>query len=208
MKTKGKFIVFEGIDGSGKSTQLKRLCTYLSEQGIPCAATCEPTHSPFGTLLRACLTGELDSDERAIAALFAADRLDHSFNRETGIRRMLEEGVTVLCDRFYFSSFAYNGGLVPLEWVISLNEVARREMRPDLTVYIELSPEEGMRRLARRGRTERYESFERQAAVHDRYLALFERFRDTERIAIVKSDADKDVTQAAIRRAVAPLFGL
>ena len=61
---RGKFIVFEGIDGSGKSTQLKMLSKYLQGKGIPCVTTCEPTDSPFGGLLRACLTGRLETDER------------------------------------------------------------------------------------------------------------------------------------------------
>ncbi len=208
MKNKGKFIVFEGIDGSGKSTQLKRLAAYLQSQGVPCVITCEPTHSDIGSLLRACLTGEKDADERAIAALFAADRLDHIFNKENGIKKLLDEGVTVLCDRYYLSSFAYNGGFVPLEWVISLNELACKEMKPDLTVYIELSPEACAQRLKKRASSERYESLEKQIAIHERYLELFERFKGEENLAVVQSDMDKDVTEGNIRKAVLPLLGL
>ncbi len=206
MKKRGKFIVFEGIDGSGKSTQLKRLAAYLTEQGISCVTTCEPTRSDIGSLLRDCLTGVKDADERAIAALFAADRLDHIFNQADGIKKTLDEGVTVLCDRYYLSSFAYNGGFVPLEWVISLNELARKEMKPDLTVYIELSPEACAERLKKRASSERYESLERQIAIHNRYLQLFERFGEEENIAVVQSSPEKEVTQANIRRAVMPLF--
>lgn len=208
MERKGKFIVFEGIDGSGKSTQIRLLSEYLREKhGVSCVTTCEPTQSPFGKLLRSCLTGELDSDERAIAALFAADRIDHIFNGENGIQKLLNDGITVLCDRFYFSSFAYNGGFVPLEWVIKLNEIAMNEMRPDLTVYIELTPEESMKRVSKRGETERYETLERQIGIHDRYLSLFERFSQTENIAIIQSEQEKQKTQENIRKTVDRLFG-
>ncbi len=174
---------------------------------MPCTVTCEPTHSEIGSLLRACLTGEKDADERAIAALFAADRLDHIFNQENGIQKLLNDGVTVLCDRYYLSSFAYNGGFVPQEWVIKLNEVAMQEMKPDLTVYIELSPEACAQRLKKRASVERYESLDRQIAIHERYLALFERFGKQENIAVVKSEQEKDVTQANIRAVVDELFG-
>ena len=159
MADKGKFIVFEGTDGSGKSTQMKLLAKFLKGKGVECILTHEPTDSPFGGILRACLTGRIDADERAIAALFAADRLDHITNAVNGIRKHLEGGVTVLCDRYYFSSLAYNGGLVSAEWVAQLNAPAM-QLRPDLTVFIDLTPEESMKRVSRRGETERYESLE------------------------------------------------
>ena len=85
MATKGKFIVFEGTDGSGKSTQMKMLGKYLKTKGIPVYGTHEPTESPFGALLRSCLTGRVEADERAIAALFAADRIDHITNSVNGL---------------------------------------------------------------------------------------------------------------------------
>ncbi|MBR7186003.1 MAG: dTMP kinase [Clostridia bacterium] len=205
---RGKFIVFEGTDGSGKSTQIKLLGKYLSSKGVEVYLTREPTDSPFGALLRSCLTGRVDADERAIAALFAADRLDHILNEVNGIRAMLEAGVTVLCDRYYFSSFAYNGGFVPLEWIIELNRQAMELMRPDLVIYIDLPPEEGMRRVAKRGEAERYETLERQKLIREKYFEVFERFKDQENIVIVKSEENKAETQEAIRRAAnAIMFG-
>lgn len=204
---KGKFIVFEGIDGSGKSTQMKMLSKYLDGRGIPCVTTCEPTDSPFGGLLRACLTGRLDTDERAIAALFAADRIDHLYNPVNGIIKRLNEGVTVLCDRYYFSSFAYNGEMTDPEWVIELNAPAM-ERRPDLVVYIDLTAEAGMERVGRRGERERYETLEKQKKIRDRYLQAFERFSKEENIAVIKSEKCKERTQEKIREAVNGLFGI
>ena len=206
MSNRGKFIVFEGTDGSGKSTHINLLAKYLEGKGISCYVTREPTDSPFGALLRTCLNGRVETDEYTIAAMFASDRLDHIFNQVNGMLKKLEEGTTVLCDRFYLSSFAYNGGFVDTEWVISLNAAARKALRPDLTVFIDISPEEGMRRVNRRSETDRYETFERQIKIREKYFELFERFKD-EKVRIVQSEADKDATQAHIRRIINEEFG-
>ena len=207
MATKGKFIVFEGTDGSGKSTQMKMLGKYLKAKGISVYGTHEPTDSPFGALLRACLTGRVETDERAIAALFAADRIDHITNSVNGIMKKLEEGTTVLCDRYYFSSFAYNGGFVPLEWVIELNKPAMNLLRPDLTVFLDLPAEESMKRVARRGETERYETVEKQKRIRDKYFDVFRMFAGKETVAVIRSEEEKELTQRNIRAAVGPLFG-
>ncbi len=207
MATKGKFIVFEGCDGSGKSTQLKLLANYLESKGEEVYLTREPTDSPFGSLIHTCLTGRISADEHTIAAMFAADRLDHIRNGLNGILKKLDEGVTVLCDRFYLSSFAYNGGFVPLEWVISLNMPAMEAVTPDLTVFIDLPPEEGMQRVSRRGDKERYETLEKQKLIRENYFALFERFKAREKVAVVRSEKDKETTQANIRKIVDGVFG-
>ncbi len=206
MKNRGKFIVFEGTDGSGKSTQMKMLASYLNEMGARCYLTHEPTESPVGSLLRSCLTGRIDADEHTIAALFAADRLDHIHNPVNGILKKLNEGVNVLCDRYYLSSFAYNGGFVPLEWVIELNRPAREALKPDLTVFLYLDAEDSMERVMGRGETERYETVERQKKIRKNYLDLIARFPD-ENVATVVSEADKRDTQEKIRKAVNGLFG-
>ena len=168
--------------------------------------THEPTDSPVGSLLRSCLTGRIGADEHTIAALFAADRLDHIHNPVNGILKKLNEGVNVLCDRYYLSSFAYNGGFVPLEWVIELNRPAREALKPDLTVFLYLDAEDSMERVMGRGETERYETVERQKKIRKNYLDLIARFPD-ENVATVVSEADKRDTQEKIRKAVNGLFG-
>ena len=207
MDTKGKFIVFEGTDGSGKSTQMKMLCKYLAGRGVSCFCTREPTDSPFGALLRSCLTGRVEADEHTIAAMFAADRLDHINNGVNGIKKKLSEGETVLCDRYYYSSLAYNGGFVSLDWVAELNRPAMEALRPDLVIYIDLPPEDGMKRVARRGETDRYETIEKQKKIHDNYIEVFSRFGKGENVVTVKSENDKGFTQEHIRKAVDKLFG-
>ena len=207
MNTKGKFIVFEGTDGSGKTTQMKLLAEYLTARGIPVSMTHEPTTSPFGSLLRDCMSGRIDTDERTIAALFAADRLDHIQRPADGMLARLNEGETVLCDRYYFSSFAYNGGFAPLEWVIELNRPAMEILRPDLVVYLDLPAEDGMARVGRRTERERYENLERQRLIRAKYFEVFERFKNEENIAVVASEQDRMQTQAQVRRLADGLFG-
>ena len=206
MLNRGKFIVFEGTDGSGKSTQIKLLAKYLESKGIPCYTTHEPTDSPFGSLLRTCLNGRVETDEYTIASMFAADRLDHIFNNLNGMKKKLEDGITVICDRYYLSSFAYNGGFVDTEWVISLNQAAMKTLPPDLTIFIDISTEESMRRVSSRSETDRYETFDRQSKIRKKYFELFERFKE-ENVHIVSSEMDKDSTQAHIRKIIKEEFG-
>ena len=121
--------------------------------------------------------------------------------------KKLDEGVTVLCDRYYFSSFAYNGGFVPLDWVIELNKPAMSLLRPDLTIFLDLPAEESMRRVARRGETERYETMDRQKRIRDKYFDIFRMFEGRENVAVIRSEEDKERTQANIRAAADKLFG-
>ena len=206
METKGKFIVFEGTDGSGKSSQMKALGKYLTSRGVKCRLTSEPTQSPFGALLRSCLTGRLDTSEHAIAALFAADRLDHITNPVDGMKAAIERGETVLCDRYYYSSLAYNGEFVSFEWVKQLNPPAMELLRPALVVFIDLPPEEGMKRVARRGDTERYETLDKQEKIRENFFEVFKKL-DEGNLAVVRSEEDKELTQKNIRKAADELFG-
>ena len=206
MATRGKFIVFEGTDGSGKSTQMRLLGEYLTEKGIPVYSTHEPTESPFGALLHDCMAKRIETSEHAIAALFAADRLDHIENPVSGMLKKLGEGYTVLCDRYYFSSLAYNGGFVSLEWVEELNRPAMELLRPDLVIFLDVTTEESMKRIGRRGETERYETLEKQMKIRNKFFEVFEKYRGIENIAVIKSEEDKARTQANIRRAADALF--
>ena len=206
MSERGKFIVFEGTDGSGKSTQMRLLAEHLKERGVPVYTTHEPTDSPFGELLHACMCKRVETGEHAIAALFAADRLDHVANPAYGMLAKLNEGYTVLCDRYYFSSFENNGGFVPLEWVEELNRPAMELLRPDLVLFLDLTPEESMKRVARRGSTERYETLERQMKIREKFFEVFEKYKERENIAVIKSEENKALTQAHIRAAADRLW--
>ena len=181
---KGKFIVFEGIDGSGKSTHARLLKQRLEAAGHRVWLTCEPTEGEAGVLLRSCLTGASDLPEQAIAGLFMTDRLDHILRPSEGILAHLERGEIVLCDRYYFSSFAYNSLFAPMDWIIEINRVARESLRPDLTVFLDIPTESFASRMTDRGERERYEKIETLRRVRENYLKAFDLLPD-EKVAIV-----------------------
>lgn len=182
----GAFIVFEGIDGSGKGTQLSHLAAQLDRLSLPYERTCEPTGSAIGSLVRDVLTGRVRTDNLAVAALFAADRLDHILDSNIGLLARLSAGTNVLCDRYYFSSYAYHSVDVPMDWVITTNEQAAKLLRPTVTVFIDIPAEEAMRRIhAGRTSTELFENEERLRKTRENYFTAFERMKDCERVIVI-----------------------
>ena len=138
MNKRGHFFVFEGIDGSGKTTQIHLLQKRIEQQGVRCMETKEPTDGPIGSLLRQCLTGRMNIDEYSISAMFAADRLDHLQNETDGLCHKIEEGISVISDRYVFSNYAYQSVSVPLEWLVQLNAQAAKLLRPDCHIFIDV----------------------------------------------------------------------
>lgn len=187
--TRGRFFALEGIDGSGKSTQLKLLAQKLEAAGHPCRRTCEPTGGPMGKLLRQVLTGQIQCDSRVVAPLFVADRLDHLLNRETGICQALEQGITVLTDRYYFSSYAYQSVDLPLEWVIEANRPCAEILRPTATLFIDVTPELALERITQnRESTELFETKDRLTRTREQYFRAFEAQKEAERVIILPGD--------------------
>ncbi len=204
---RGKFIVFEGIDGSGKSTQAKKLKEYLENLGKECVFTFEPTYGKIGDFLHKILSGSEKADPRVIAALFAADRLDHILNQADGIKKQLDDGKYVICDRYYLSSFAYQGCEVSLDWVIQLNREARAELKPDITILVDIPPEVSLERI-KKGREsfEIYENLQRLTSVRENYLALCEKFGREENLFIADGNRDADLIFEEIKNAVSKIF--
>jgi dTMP kinase len=182
---KNLFIAFEGIDGSGKSTQVKLLAEHLKNAGHKVHCTFEPTGSPMGVLIRDAFNHKMEADHRVIAGLFVADRLNHLLNKTDGILKMLEEGYTVITDRYNFSSYAYQGVHMPLDWVIQANSLSTDLLRPDLNVFVDIAPEVSMERL-KKGRTslELYETLENLTKVKDCYFEAFDLLKSKEYIFI------------------------
>ena len=189
---RGKFIVFEGIDGSGKSSHARMLAERLQREGVEVVRTFEPTDGAIGTLLRRYLKGEIVSNERAIAALFLADRLDH-IRKEGGLEDMLERGLTVVCDRYLYSSVAYNCGSESTEWVANLNQTAHDMLRPDLVVYLDLPVAVMEQRLQNRSYKEIYETVAYQRRVQERYVEALARWHDN----VVRVDCDRPKAEVA-----------
>ena len=188
------FIALEGIDGSGKSTQTKLLEQSLIAKGHKVYATFEPTNGPIGTMIRTVLRGEMKMDERAIAGLFVADRLDHILNVENGILKKLEEGYTVITDRYYFSSYAYHGSHMDMDWVIAANAMSANLLRPDVTLFIDVAPEVSMQRLQERNeKIEIYETLDNLKNVRTKYVEAFQKLGDEEHIVFVDGNNAKEV---------------
>lgn len=190
----GKFIVLEGLDGAGTTTQARLLGERLAERG-PVWVTWEPSERPAGSLIRRILAGEAVTDPRALALLFAADRLDHLYG-PGGMAEHLFRGVSVVCDRYYISSLAYQTLDAPFSWVYRINS---RALRPDLTIFLEVPVAECLRRIGNR-QGERQELFEREEAlrrVRDSYYRAMERLGRRETIRVVDgSPAIPRVAQA------------
>lgn len=183
---RGLFLAFEGIDGSGKSTQIQLLHQKLQESGHLVYQTHEPSGGPIGSQIRQILTGRMKADSRVIAALFAADRLDHLLNETDGIAAKIAEGITVLTDRYYFSSYAYHSVDVPMEWVIGANTESRKILQADLNIFIDIDAKTAMERIMRnRFHQELFEKKSLLEKIRDNYLKAFELFKDSENILFV-----------------------
>jgi dTMP kinase len=186
---KNLFIALEGIDGSGKSTQLKLLKEKFEQAGQKVYTTCEPTDSPIGKIIRDIFTHKMEADHRTIAALFAADRLDHILNKTNGLLKMLEDGYTVITDRYYFSSYAYQSAHVDLDWVIQANSLSAGLLRPDLNIYIDITPAQSIERIQKgRNTIELYETLENLQNVHDKYFEVMDLLKGEENIFVINGN--------------------
>lgn len=203
---KGRFIVFEGIDGSGKSTQIKSISKQLETQGLKIYKTFEPTDGPVGSLIRQMLLGEIATDQRTIASLFAADRTDHLTNQKNGIKQKVDQGGIVLCDRYYFSSYAYHAQYIDMEWVIHTNSLNAEILKPDLTIFIDVDPEICFKRI-KLSRTdfEMYEQIDVMKNVRINYFKAFDRLKDSEKIAVVDGNRSSKRVENAILNEISKL---
>ncbi|MDD4334263.1 MAG: dTMP kinase [Desulfotomaculaceae bacterium] len=151
---RGKFIVFEGIDGSGKTTQLQLLGNKLKDRGVPVLHTREPGGTRVGETIRDILLSPAYSDlvPRAEALLYAAARAQHVAQV---IMPALAAGTIVLCDRFLDSSLAYQGfgRGIDIGLLERINEPATDGLVPDLTIILEFCAEDGMDRINKSGRS-------------------------------------------------------
>ena len=205
----GRFVVFEGGEGAGKSTQARLLAESLRERGIEVLLTREPGGTPGAEAIRQLL---LDPPGKgwpasAEALLFAAARADHVAH---AIRPALEAGQWVLSDRFLDSSRAYQGGGggIADEEILALHRIGSGGLLPDVTFLIETSPEQVARRLARRDGGESDAIGGRDASYHADVAAAFARFAEADPARFVRIDGTGAIaeTHDRILDALAPLL--
>jgi dTMP kinase len=189
MSAKGIFIVFEGIDGAGKTTQVNLLAQNLASLGREVSLSAEPTTLDTGKAIRRALSGEEKKSECEMAAMFVLDRIAHNINSEIGIRALTERGIDVISDRYYYSSLAYQGTATDYEWVKAMNINSPEIRRPDLCIYLDILPEESLERISRgRESLEIYENLEKLTAVRAKFLSVVEDLRrDGESIYVVNA---------------------
>jgi dTMP kinase len=206
----GTFVVFEGIDGSGTTTQIHRYAAHLKAQKRMVHVTREPSGGPVGTMLRLALSHRLvlpsTFEAQTMALLFAADRLDHL---AAEVDPLLRDGAVVLSDRYDLSSLAYQSasahGSDPGEtiaWIRTLNRHARR---PDVTVVLDVSPEVAEnRRRVRGGSAELYDDEGLQARLARAYSQA-ESLVPGDRVVHIDGNAGIDEVEDAVRRALEKL---
>ncbi len=208
-RTRGIFLVLEGLDGAGTTTQAARLVDWLEGKGRRAHLTAEPSRGPIGSLVRQVLArrvaggGGKDFDGSALALLFAADRLDHW---ETEIRPRLEEGLDVVSDRYVLSSLAYQAvSTGDPRWVAALNAKAPPA---DLTLFLRVHPAVALRRrYATSTEREIYEVPEFQRRVHRAYLAALARARRSgERVVDIAGEQSVEEVGRRVAAAVEPLL--
>ncbi len=164
------FVVFEGLDGAGTTTQMQLLAEYCDKSDRPCRPTFEPTDKPIGRLVRSVLQKQLVTTPLALAMLYAADREDHLYNPVYGLVHDLENGKLVISDRYLYSSLAYQGVECEYDKIASINEFPA----PEYVFFIDTPVDECLRRISGRGNeTELFEKHEFLERVKENYERIF-----------------------------------
>ncbi len=181
------FIVFEGIDGCGKTTHAKDLASWLEEKDVDTILTAEPTKSRIGRFIREVLAGKEVVDPTTLALLFTADRMEHL---EKKIKPAIAEDKHVICERYYYSTIAYqNAQGVDWNWLFEINKHA---VKPDIIILLDVNAEQGA------DRTTTGEIFEKQEflkKVRDNYMKFPEMHK-------IKTNRPKKEVQEDIRKII------
>jgi len=168
----GKFIVLEGLDGSGQTTQVELLNDFLEQKGHSVILTKEPTtDSESGRIIRKVLDKEIIMEPGELQKHYIQDRKEHLQNL---IIPSLKEGKTVISDRYFFSTFAFGGINLDMDWLISLN---KEFIFPDIAIFLDVLPEVCIQRINKRGEGFKFfEKLEKLKKVRRNYVILIERF--------------------------------
>ena len=209
MSNRGKFIVFEGCDGCGKTTQTERLRASLAEAtGKPCLYEREPdSRNIVGAIIRSALYGGVKISPDSMAYLHVADRLEHIDH----VTPILESGASIICDRYYLSNMAYNStDRLSMEDVYELNRPCFETLPADLFVFLDVPPEVTRARRAKdRSDTEIYDADERQIRIRENYHRAIEFLRQKgETVIVIDATRDMDTVSDDIRRRVFEALGI
>jgi dTMP kinase len=203
-----RLIVLEGLDGSGTTTQLRLLADRLARENKPHAATFEPTDGPVGKMLRSILALETKAHPRTIALLYAADRNEHLYRPVSGMEARVKKGEIVICDRYLFSSLAYQSIDCGMEYVAALNGAFPL---PQCLIFLDTPVEVCQERLQGRDTVELFDSFEFQARVREGYLEAIDRYRGTEMsISVLDGDRPAGIIHSDVWKILTglPIFGV
>jgi len=171
------FIVIEGIDGAGTTTQAKLLAQNI-KNGL---FTYEPSNSPIGLFIRDILKGKVIVNENSLPYLFSADRAEHLFG-QNGIIQNIENGKIVISDRYFFSSIAYQSLSFPKEKIISLNESFPL---PKIVFFINTPVEESMKRIGIRKERDIFDKEELQKKILNNYIEIFDYYKDKTNVVTI-----------------------
>lgn len=197
---RGNFIVLEGLDGSGKSTQLSLIADALRARGRRVALTEEPTPTAIGGIIRDALSRRCERTTDELAALFLADRVQHNAG-PGGIRALTEAGFDVLCHRYYYSSFVYQGTRTDESWVREMNLSSPSIMKPDICVFIDTPPEVCLERVrtVRASRDIFEEKLETLRGAREAFLRVFASLPDHRVVRVDGALPEGEVAAAAVR---------
>ena len=192
----GKLIVFEGIDGCGKSTQIQMLAEALRQKGREVVTSAEPTDTETGKMLRRALSGAVAATPCQMAAMFTLDRIVHN-TAEGGIAQTLARGADMLSDRYYYSSLAYQGSLCDYRWVKGMNVDCPDIRKPDLCIFLDITPKEALARIGKRGEAkEIYEKEETLTLFRDTFLRVFASLGDN--VAVIDASGTPEEVAARV----------
>lgn len=210
VKENGLFIVFEGLDGSGKTTQVQVINQLLLQAGYSPYLRKEPTYNTIGARIRE-VSRIANYDQRGMALLYAADRAEHVFEPFFGLIAKRQLGHLVILDRYYLTSCAYQSHTgTPMESIFCMNHETVQAMQPDLTIFIDTSPVECFSRIEKRDCSSNLSEVG-MVRIRNNYLqaiGIAEKKGLEKQVAVINGDQDIDSVTSDIMVEITSLLSM